>query len=54
MTDDEKKFMIASFVHDATKDDDDPWTEEALLAVAEKIMKRIGLSEKGKQDDKKL
>ena len=41
MTEDEKKLMIASFVHDATKDDKDPWTEEALLAVAEKIMKRI-------------
>lgn len=48
MTDDEKKLMIASFVHDTVKDDDDPWTDEALLAVAEKIIKRIGISEEGK------
>ena len=54
MTEDEKKLIIASFVHDATKDDKDPWTEEALLEVAEKIIKRIGLSEKGKRDDEEL
>lgn len=49
MNEEEKKLMIASFVYDATKDeDDDPWTEEALLAVAEKILERI------KRDDEKM
>lgn len=49
MTDDDKKKLIKVFLTDAKKaepeETEDGWSEEEILAVAEKIMKRIGISE---------
>ena len=42
MTEEEKKKMRDSFTKSASDEDiTDPWTEEALLKVAEKILERI-------------
>lgn len=53
MTDAEKEKLREGFQERAEnqmeeKIEDDPWTEEAILEVAKKILKRIG------EDDKKL
>ncbi len=53
MTDDEKKKFCEGFrkpVENQTEEiiEDDPWSEEAILEVAKKILQRIG------EDDKKL
>ena len=51
MTDDEKKKLCEGFrkpVENQTEEiiEDDPWTEEAILEVAKKILKRINSSER--------
>ena len=48
MTEEEKKKMRDAFVKNAKEEEEDPWTEEELLKVAEKILERI------QKDDKKL
>lgn len=51
MTDAEKEKLREGFqksIENLTeeKNEDDPWTDEAILAVAKKILKRMGLDEK--------
>lgn len=51
MTDAEKQKLREGFqktTENPETIEDDPWTEEAILEVAKKILKRIG------EDDKKL
>ena len=50
MTDDEKKELRKRFDEPKAEEDlyKDDWTEEEILAVAKKILKRMGI------DDKKL
>lgn len=53
MTDDEKKRMIASFVSKTNQTEEpDPWTDEELLMVAEKIIKKLGLKEELNRKEK--
>lgn len=42
MTEDEKKQLLASFAVDDDVDDD-PWTNEKLIAVAKRIIERMEL-----------
>ena len=49
MTEEEKKKLRDAFVKNAKEEEEDPWTEEALLKVAEKILERLK-----RDDDKKM
>lgn len=55
LTDEERQKRISAFLDDNTKQqeepdeydpENDPWTDEAILAVAKKILKRLGLDGK--------
>ncbi len=55
LTDEEKQKMLSAFLDDNTKQqeetdeydpENDPWTDEAIIAVAKKILKRLGLDGK--------
>lgn len=57
LTDEEKQKMLSAFLDDNTKQqeetdeydpENDPWTDEAIIAVAKKILKRLGLEDKYK------
>ena len=57
LTDEEKQKMLSAFLDDNTKQqeetdeydpENDPWTDEAIIAVAKKIVKRLGLEDKYK------
>ena len=45
LTPEEKKRMYEAFFENVNKEEPDPWTEEALLKVAKKILKRLNIDE---------